>query len=451
MDLKRRSATITTISEAYHTAGAIARHVDGRLGAHYVNPKCFVKQSSDNIRHCISNNYNHSSSSSIDIRSVETMHKFTNPLMVVREKTNFASEASGNSHHVVLNAVPAASRPIDDFFLLDFSATTAAIPSSTQVTSSVEVKGESSSLSSILVVGKKLTTTTTTTTAASSTSPLANATKRKAMPLSPIYAVDDGPTTHQLKVSAVPLSLNNSSSRSKIEGRKGCDDLQGFDKHDSEDGSTLADFLNLLSPDPGFESACGGDCSPPPVDLSALDGLSLDFPLNGCCNGDTGYGSSSSLGGGSPPSAGSNSSALQPGVEPETPFRGSGVYGDHPVSKKPPQLLGQPRLQQQQQHHQQQQHQQQQCGLKRKLGYNSGEAGHFAAKKSFTELSPKRPNSGNSVSVSLDVAFHNFAPSDFRSDHKTGFPVSPMNEKSDPEKAAGKFKLNGGLHSTEVA
>jgi hypothetical protein len=67
--------------------------------------------------------------------------------------------------------------------------------------------------------------------------------------------------------------------------------LQGFDKHDGEDGSTLADFLNLLSPDPGFESACGGDCSPPPVDLSALDGLSLDFPLNGCCNGDNGYGS----------------------------------------------------------------------------------------------------------------------------------------------------------------
>jgi len=279
------------------------------------------------------------------------------------------------------------------------------------------------------VTTKKLTTTTTSTSAASSTS-LSSTARRKAMPLSPIYAIDDGPTTHQLKVSAVPLSLNNPSTRNKIEGRKGCDDLQGFDKHDSEDGSTLADCLNLLSPDPGFESACGGDCSPPPVDLSALDGLSLDFPLNGCCNGDTGYGSSSSLGGGSPPSAGSSSSVLQPGVEPETPFRGSSVYHDHPGSKKPAPLLDHPRLQQQHQQHQQQQ----QCGLKRKLGYNSGDAGHFVAKKSFTELSPKRPNSGTSVSVSLDVAFQNFAASDFRTDHKSGFPVSPMNDKTDPEK-----------------
>lgn len=69
--------------------------------------------------------------------------------------------------------------------------------------------------------------------------------------------------------------------------------------------------------DPGFESACGGDCSPPPVDLSALDGLALDFPLNGCCNTDNGYGSSSSLGGGSPPSSTSTVSAVQPGLEQE--------------------------------------------------------------------------------------------------------------------------------------
>ena len=154
-------------------------------------------------------------------------------------------------------------------------------------------------------------------TSTTTTTPLS---KRKNMSMSPVYTidVDEGQTMHQLKVSAVPLvSLNSAAGRIRSD-KKGCDDVQGFDKHDSEDGSTLADFLNLLSPDPGFESACGGDCSPPPVDLSALDGLALDFPLNGCCNGDTGYGSSSSLGGGSPPSSGSSSSVLHAGVESDS-------------------------------------------------------------------------------------------------------------------------------------
>jgi len=105
MDLKRRSATATTISEAYHTAGAITRHVDGRRGAHYVTAKCFVKQWSDREN---ANNNN------------RMMHKFNNSLMVVREKLgpaeSFSSEASANGHHVVLNAVPANRWQFNKYF-----------------------------------------------------------------------------------------------------------------------------------------------------------------------------------------------------------------------------------------------------------------------------------------------------------------------------------------------
>jgi hypothetical protein len=105
MDLKRRSATATTFSEAYHTAGAITRHVDGRRGAHYVTAKCFVKQWSDRQN---ANNNN------------RMMHKFNNSLMVVREKLgpaeSFSSEASANGHHVVLNAVPANRWQLNKYF-----------------------------------------------------------------------------------------------------------------------------------------------------------------------------------------------------------------------------------------------------------------------------------------------------------------------------------------------
>jgi len=367
------------------------------------------------------------------------MHKFTNPLMVVHEKlattTTFAGEGPANGHHVVLNAVAANNRPIDDYFLLDFAASTTATTTGTpSLSSSLDQNSKTGeALSSVLIVGKKTTTTSSTAAQASTTPTLA---KRKNMSMSPVYTIDEGHTMHQLKVSAVPLSLTSNAGRVKND-KKCCDDVQGFDKHDSEDGSTLADFLNLLSPDPGFESACGGDCSPPPVDLSALDGLSLDFPLNGCCNGDTGYGSSSSLGGGSPPSTGSSSSVLHSGVESDNQFRGSKVFGDQAGVKK--QL-------------------QQQSGVKRKLGFNQNdcELSHFGAKKSFTELSPspsKRSNPDPSVSGQLDAVsadpirsdlFQNFGSPDYPADPKTGFPMtSSLGDKCERDKTlpAGKFKI----------
>jgi len=79
--------------------------------------------------------------------------------------------------------------------------------------------------------------------------------------------------------------------------------------------SSSTTYVLKFKQDPGFESACGGDCSPPPVDLSALDGLALDFPLNGCCNTDNGYGSRSSMGGSSPPLSLTTGSDVQLVVE----------------------------------------------------------------------------------------------------------------------------------------
>ena len=247
MDLKRRTTTtITSISEAYHTAGAITRHVDGRPGAHLCSTKCIVKDSSDNKT------------------IFDAMHKFTNnPLMVVHERPQQKIVDTGNS-------VSSANRQIEDFFLLDFSAST---PSTTTTTSSSSFESKNQTMkgdTSVLVVGKKSPTSTTTTSAAA-----AAANRRKTMSLSPptYHTMDnEGQTMHQLKVSAVPLSLNSNSIRIKHEScKKSNDDISGFEKPDPEDGSTLADFLNLLSPDPGFESACGGDCSPPPVDLVKLN------------------------------------------------------------------------------------------------------------------------------------------------------------------------------------
>ena len=258
----------------------------------------------------------------------------------------------------------------DDFFMLDFATSTA---STTTTTTPFENKD----LSSILLVGKKgLSTTTTTGTAI---------TGRKTVSLSPVFSTIESDnvlsrhphtTMHQLKVSAVPLSLASSSNiRTKIEScKKSSNAMESFEKTDGEDGSTLADFLNLLSPDPGFESACGGDCSPPPVDLSALDGLSLDFPLNGCCNGDTGYGSSSSLGGGSPHS--SATSVAHPPTESETHFSSCKSYSD-PAGERKSVLSSV-------------------TGNKRKMSYSAAnDMAPFVAKKSFIELSPspaKRPN-----------------------------------------------------------
>jgi hypothetical protein len=100
MDLKRRTATITSISEAYHTAEAITRHVDGRPGAHLNGAKCIVKQSSD-----------------INPK----MHKFTNPLMVVHEKlggpAGFAAVNgdAGSGHHVVLGPILRNSLTAENF------------------------------------------------------------------------------------------------------------------------------------------------------------------------------------------------------------------------------------------------------------------------------------------------------------------------------------------------
>lgn len=98
------------------------------------------------------------------------MHKFTNPpLMVVHEKlaTTPVFEGPVNGHHVVLNAVAAATnRPIDDYFLLDFAAssttsTTTSTSSSLTSPSVDQNSKEGASLSSPLVIGKKPTLTTT--------------------------------------------------------------------------------------------------------------------------------------------------------------------------------------------------------------------------------------------------------------------------------------------------
>ncbi len=223
---------------------------------------------------------------------------------------------------------------------------------------------------------------------------------------------------HHLKVSAVPLTMtSHTNGRIKVDGprKTGGEDIQSFEKPDGEDGgSTLADFLNLLSPDPGFESACGGDCSPPPVDLSALDGLSLDFPLNGCCNGDTGYGSSSSLGGGSPPSSVTSSSVLHPSVDGEHHFCKQFPTTDHPSERKP--LLA--------------------SGMKRKLGYSNGSdhEGQFVAKKSFTELAPspaKRQNIVGSVAPKEVTQFSMTG----RDVPDIGYPPNNYPSLSDSEKA----------------
>ena len=253
----------------------------------------------------------------------------------------------------------------DDFFMLDFATSTASATTTTTTTF------EKKDVSSILLVGKKGMSTTTTQTTING---------RKTVSLSPLFTTIEretvGHTTmHQLKVSAVPLSLASPSNiRTKIEScKKSSNTMESFEKTDGEDGSTLADFLNLLSPDPGFESACGGDCSPPPVDLSALDGLSLDFPLNGCCNGDTGYGSSSSLGGGSPHS--SATSVAHPPTESESHFSSCKSYSD-PAGERKSVLSSI-------------------TGNKRKMSYSANDMAPFVAKKSFIELSPspaKRPN-----------------------------------------------------------
>jgi hypothetical protein len=149
---------------------------------------------------------------------------------------------------------------MDDFFLLDFSTTTTT-NSAFYEAKAQEVKSDGGG------VAKKLTAPPAGVTTAHTLIPPP---RRKATPTSPAYAADEGPTLHQLKVSAVSLHSANGRVKADPAKAKGCDDLHGYDKPDGEDGSTLADFLNLLSPDPGFESACGGDCSPPPVDLSAL-------------------------------------------------------------------------------------------------------------------------------------------------------------------------------------
>ena len=232
------------------------------------------------------------------------------------------------------------------------------------------------------------------------------------------------PTMHHLKVSAVPLTMTSQiNGRIKVDGprKTGSEDIQGFEKPDGEDGgSTLADFLNLLSPDPGFESACGGDCSPPPVDLSALDGLSLDFPLNGCCNGDTGYGSSSSLGGGSPPSSVSSSSVLHPSVDGNHHFCKQFPTTDHPSERKP--LLA--------------------SGMKRKVGYSNGSdhEGQFVAKKSFTELSPspaKRPNIVSSIADPKEIPVAQFS----MTGRDIGYPSSSYT-LSNPDKADLAYRSN---------
>ena len=253
MDLKRRTTTITSISEAYHTAGAITRHVDGRPGAHLCSAKCIVKDSSDNKTF------------------LDAMHKFTNnPLMVVHERPQQKISETANS-------VSSTNRQIEDFFLLDFSAST-----TTTTTTSFDQKDDQvmKGGDAVLVVGKKSSTSSSTPSLSSSTTTTTSVNnRRKTMSLSPVYTIEnEGQTMHQLKVSAVPLSLN-CNGRIKTEScKKSSDDISGFEKPDPEEGSTLADFLNLLSPDPGFESACGGDCSPPPVDLVKL--FKIKFDLN---------------------------------------------------------------------------------------------------------------------------------------------------------------------------